>query len=270
MKSGNTCIDSLDKVFTVKPSPDANLAPLDPVCFDVPSVTLNGGTPASGTGLGSGEYSGLGVKNGVFYPQKAGPGLHTITYTFTAANFCTDTAQQQIKVNQSPVIDCMDFEVKKGQNVKLDIKLLSNESANYTYRWSPAEGLDNPNILTPTVLAATKDKTYTLYVENEEGCISTCNVNVSVLPDLDIPNVITPNGDGKNDRWEIPGIEKYPDVEVYVFNRYGDKIFSSKGYVEQWDGTRDGKPVPAATYYFVIKPNKDQLKPYAGAITIIY
>ncbi|MND58724.1 PKD domain protein [compost metagenome] len=270
VKSGNTCIDSLDKVFTVKPSPDANLAPLDPVCFDVPSVTLNGGTPPSGTGIGSGEYSGIGVKNGAFYPQKAGPGLHTITYTFTAANFCKDTAQQQIRVYQSPVIDCMDFEVKKGQSVKLDIKLLSNESDSYTYRWEPAAGLDDPNSLTPTVIAADADKTYRLIVTNKEGCISTCNVHVNVLPDLNIPDVITPNGDGKNDKWEIPGIEKYPDVEVYVFNRYGDKIFSSKGYVEQWDGTRDGKPVPAATYYYVIKPNKDQLKPRAGAITIIY
>ncbi|WP_449441368.1 PKD domain-containing protein [Solitalea longa] len=269
VSTGSTCVDSVTYDFTVKPSPDAALAPLPDVCMDAPSVKLTGGTPVDGVG-GAGSFSGIGVKNGNFYPQKAGPGSHTVTYTFQAANFCTDTAQRQINVNQSPVIDCMDFDVFIGKSVKLDMKLLSKESANYTYKWLPAAGLDDPTSLTPTVLSATADMTYTLYVTNAEGCVSTCNVHVNVLPDLKIPDVITPNGDNVNDKWEIPGIEKYPDVEVYVYNRYGDKIYYSRGYADQWDGSRDGRPVPAATYYYVIKPNKDQLKPRAGAITIIY
>ncbi|MCO4293794.1 PKD domain-containing protein, partial [Solitalea sp. MAHUQ-68] len=269
VSTGSTCVDSIQYDFTVKPSPVVALGPLANICMDVPSVKLTGGSPADGVG-GAGTFSGIGVKNGNFYPQKAGPGLHTVMYTFQAANFCKDTAQQQIRVYESPVIDCMDFDVFIGKSVKLDMKLLSKESASYTYKWLPAAGLDDPTSLTPTVLSATADMTYTLYVTNAEGCVSTCNVHVNVLPDLKIPDVITPNGDNVNDKWDIPGIEKYPDVEVYVYNRYGDKIYYSKGYADQWDGSRDGRPVPPATYYYVIKPNKDQLKPRAGAITIIY
>ena len=71
---------------------------------------------------------------------------------------------------------------------------------------------------------------------------------------FEVPNVFTPNGDGKNDVWNIKGLEIYPDVVVKVFNRWGDLVFeSTTGYTESWDGTYNGTASPSATYYYTIE-----------------
>jgi gliding motility-associated-like protein len=85
-----------------------------------------------------------------------------------------------------------------------------------------------------------------------------------------IHNVITPNGDGKNDKWIITGIENYPENSVMVFNRWGDKIRSFTGYDNQsnsWDGTNwQNDPVPDGTYFYII--NIDRVGKFKGWIYV--
>ncbi len=80
-------------------------------------------------------------------------------------------------------------------------------------------------------------------------------------------NTFTPNGDGMNDTWAIKYIEYYPNCTVNVFNRWGAKVFSSRGYGQQWDGRLSGNPVPTGTYYYVINL-KDGSPPKSGWIAI--
>ncbi|MDP4281925.1 MAG: gliding motility-associated C-terminal domain-containing protein, partial [Bacteroidota bacterium] len=86
----------------------------------------------------------------------------------------------------------------------------------------------------------------------------TATIFISVGPEVNITihNAITPNGDGINDTWIIGGIENYPDNDVLIFNRWGDKVRSYKGYDNSsnvWDGTnRNGDPVPDGTYFYII------------------
>jgi gliding motility-associated-like protein len=69
-----------------------------------------------------------------------------------------------------------------------------------------------------------------------------------------IPNAFSPNGDNINDKWVIPELNLYPNCKVNVYNRYGQPVFSaSNGYSMPWDGTYNGKPLPIATYYYVIE-----------------
>jgi len=73
--------------------------------------------------------------------------------------------------------------------------------------------------------------------------------------DVNIHNVITPNGDGKNDLWEIENLNFYPDVKVEVFDKLGDKIYEQSHYGSPW---WDGGKVPSGVYYYVVdlgKPN---------------
>ena len=72
--------------------------------------------------------------------------------------------------------------------------------------------------------------TYTLTVMGKGGCIESDQVQVLVLKPVLPPNTFTPNGDNKNDRWNIPDLAKYPGVVVTIFNRYGTKIYTSNGY----------------------------------------
>lgn len=79
---------------------------------------------------------------------------------------------------------------------------------------------------------------------------------------------ITPNGDGENDTWQIKDIEAFPDVTVFIYDKYGLNVFKSKqGYIP-WDGTYNGRQLPMGSYYYVIDLH-DGVNVYKGTITII-
>jgi PKD repeat protein len=85
--------------LTINELPSVFLNPLDTVCESVAAFTLTSGTPAGGT------YSGTGVNNGsTFDPSVAGTGNHTITYSFTDGNGCSNSFSQPITVNAKPAV----------------------------------------------------------------------------------------------------------------------------------------------------------------------
>jgi len=88
------------------------------------------------------------------------------------------------------------------------------------------------------------------------------------LSSLNIPNTFTPNGDGINDTWAIPYLEYYPKCTVQIFNRWGQKLFSSVGYPVPWDGKYEGATLPTGAYYYIIDPKNGQTA-LAGSVAII-
>ncbi len=79
-------------------------------------------------------------------------------------------------------------------------------------------------------------------------------------PLLSIPQAISPNGDGLNDRFVIKGLEEYPGSSLTVFNRQGVKIYTTRDYRNDWDGVPDRRHsgnhrVPSGTYYYVLHPS---------------
>jgi len=84
---------------------------------------------------------------------------------------------------------------------------------------------------------------------------------------ISVPNAFSPNGDGINDTWVITHLSAYPGATVQVFNRYGQLVFQSENNSKTWDGTYNGKPLPMATYYYIIDLKNNQKK-LAGSITI--
>jgi gliding motility-associated-like protein len=93
---------------------------------------------------------------------------------------------------------------------------------------------------------------------------------VDTVPDVDIPNAITPNGDGKNDFFVIDNIEKFTKSEFTVFNRWGEILYRSKAYNGQWGGTnQNGEPLAEGTYYYILRLNVDDGKILRGDVTIL-
>ena len=77
---------------------------------------------------------------------------------------------------------------------------------------------------------------------------------VKVSKQLELmPNGFTPNGDGKNDVFRIPPGYSIELTEFSVFDRWGNKIFTTKDAGKGWDGTTNGKKSPSGTYVFFIK-----------------
>ncbi|POY37034.1 hypothetical protein C3K47_08225 [Solitalea longa] len=264
--TGN-CYNSIVKAITIFPSPEVSFkAPFPVVCINSGVYTFTEGQPQTSDF----SYEGDGVTNNSFDPMSAGSGDHLITYKIVDNNGCEGSVEQTISVTQLPQIVCKDYTVIKDVDVSLDVELLNRQNyKNFTYKWSPEIGLSNPNIKNP-ILHPTSNTSYTITVTSPEGCSASCDIEVKVLEKIVIPNVFTPNNDGINDLWVIKGLESFPSVQVFVYNRFGGLVFSSNGYSKPWTGTVNNKYLPPSTYYYVIKPNKQEFPTITGSVTIIY
>lgn len=111
-------------------------------------------------------------------------------------------------------------------------------------------------------------ETFVYTVTSEiDGCIYVDQVEVRIFPAIVPFNAFTPNGDGINDTWEIGNINEWPNAQIVVYSRWGQKVFQATNYDNDWDG--DG--LPSATYYYVIELNPIEFntEPYTGSVTII-
>jgi gliding motility-associated-like protein len=81
-------------------------------------------------------------------------------------------------------------------------------------------------------------------------------------------NIMSPNGDGKNDNWVIKDIELYPENNVTIYDKGGRKVYSKHAYHNEWDGTFSGVPLPQGTYYYMLDLAPG-LTPVKGFITIL-
>ncbi|MBL7726037.1 MAG: gliding motility-associated C-terminal domain-containing protein, partial [Dinghuibacter sp.] len=108
------------------------------------------------------------------------------------------------------------------------------------------------NIPNP-VAQPTVTTTYTVRVTTAQGCTTTDDVKVTVIPYcVKVMEAFTPNGDGKNDLWLITNGNCLASAKVSVYNRYGGKVYESENYKNDWNGTYNGKPVADGTYYYKI------------------
>jgi gliding motility-associated-like protein len=169
-----------------------------------------------------------------------------------------------IVVQPSPVSAGNDITILKGQSTIL------NGVGNGTPIWSPSTGLDSINKFKP-VATPNNSTLYILSVTDLHTCVGTdtvlVTINSAAFSGL-VSNLFTPNGDGINDSWYIQDIQNYPDNEVFVYNIYGNLVYSKKGYTNDWQGTFKGSPLPDGTYYYVLRfDNSDIIS--KGALDIL-
>jgi len=263
--SGDNCSDISTQSITVKATPQIQFDVIPSACVDVGPFQLTEAGILNSL-PGNGLYSGPGISaTGNFSPSTAGAGLHTIRYTFTGSNGCTNFKEQTVKVFPLPAISAgPDRFLLEGGSVAL---LGTATGNNLSFAWSPTANLNNSSIAQPLTNTIT-DITYQLKVTSEDGCSASDDVVVKVLKKPVIPNTFSPNGDGIHDRWEVKYLESYPGASVEIYNRYGQLVFKSVGYDKAWDGTFKGSPLPAATYYYIINP-KNGRQQMAGFVDII-
>jgi gliding motility-associated-like protein len=112
---------------------------------------------------------------------------------------------------------------------------------------------------------------WSVTVTDDLGCKATSDFVVTVLEDKEVQPipVITPNGDGSNDffkikRYLLPG-DQY---ELTIYNRYGNEIYSSSNYQNDWDGKYEGTLVPEGPYYYFLKDKAGN--EWKGPINVVY
>jgi gliding motility-associated-like protein len=195
------------------------------------------------------------------------PGEYNVQLTVTNGAGCVSAPyNSRVVVYLQPVIDAgPSFTVPQGTMITFNPT--ANDSTVLIFRWSPANGLSDPGALRPT-LSAMEDQTYTLTATGQGSCMAADVLQVKVLKPVKVPNVFSPNGDQINDRWEIKNLADYPGSTIEVFNRYGQRVYLSHGYNTAWDGTYQGKLLPPATYYYVIKL-QNGFAPLTGYVVIL-
>lgn len=110
-----------------------------------------------------------------------------------------------------------------------------------------------------------------LYVSHRVGNCESDRTEVNITLGISaalLPNTITPNGDGINDRWNLNWLRYFPKASVQIYNRMGQAVYTFNKNEMYFDGTSRGKCLPVGVYYYIIEPGKD-CKRISGTINII-
>jgi gliding motility-associated-like protein len=240
--NGSTCTDTAFWTLTVLPLPSVIANASSTLICDGQSVTLTGGGSAS-------TYTWTnGVNDGIAFTPTVN---NTYQVTGIDLNGCNSNSTIIVDVyygttaipSVNPRVICIG-----------DTSFLSVIGGSIP-TWSLNS---NPNILS---VAPMSDVSYTYSAVDNNGCVGDIIFNISIdeACAIAVYNGLTPNGDGINDFWIIDNIENYSNNKVYIYNRWGNKVFQTSNYNNAenvWDGKFNGQVVPSGTYFYVIESNE--------------
>jgi gliding motility-associated-like protein len=265
--SDKACESRLLQQAVIYKNPVADFS-VENVCFNTPITLVN--------------KSFINNTETLFYQWTLGDGahssnhelLHTYDYPGTYAikltvssgiGHCLDSMVNTVRIYPWPLIDA-------GENItaSLGYAVQLRASGGEIYHWSPSEGLSATHIADPMATPAQTTQ-YAVEGIDEYGCVNYDSVTVFIINDNRIvpTNLITPDGNGKNDTWIISNIENYPQAVVSLFDMRGQLIFSTDNYQNNWDGRNgNGDALPDGTYYYIISMDNNH-RIYKGSITVL-
>ncbi len=132
----------------------------------------------------------------------------------------------------------------------IELKTFGNRSVYKVISWEPPEMFPDQGGLNQKVKVP-GDMVFTVYAESEDGCPDSASIRLvgrEVPASTIYPSSFTPNGDGNNDYWTP--VRKIDQLEVWVYNRWGECVYYSNESDHKWDGTYKGVKVPAGTYAY--------------------
>jgi gliding motility-associated-like protein len=149
-------------------------------------------------------------------------------------------------------------------SIKLDV---SGATPPYAFQWA------NHSASSEDSLTGLVRGTYTVTIADANNCKRELH---RVIEDLGcvvgIHDIITPNGDGANDKWIIEGLWLYPNNIVQIFDKWGDVVYEKTNYDADWVGQgKSGSPLPDGTYFYLLKLNDPSLPDggiYKGLVMI--
>lgn len=258
--SNFSCMDTATVFVSVNPLPPNTVSASGPLEF------CAGDTLILAAAVGGFDYlwNTADTTNSIFVLTSGNYDV-TITDTLTGCSNASDIIA--VTVFPTPVVFAgNDTTLSLGGSISIN----ALGAGVVSWSWFPNTGLNSASIPNP-VASPLETTTYQLIGTDVNGCTDTDSLTLTVIADYNVTvsNLMTPNGDGYNDRWIVQNLENYPNTQVMVVNREGQVIFESSNYDNNWDGTNKfGKPLNDGTYYYVIKFD-DSDKIYKGSITII-
>jgi len=270
----NAVADSM--VLTIGKTPAASAGNGGVICggnsFQVSNAQAVNYSHIQWTHNGKGTLSGDTTLQPVYTPLKYESGDVVLTMQVYGQIPCSDSlifCRLTITIYTGVTVDAGPEQVIPDSTSTFLSSSVDGGSGNYTYMWEPASLLVNPTKPNTQTQTLTVDTVFFLTVKDLNSiCSGKDSVRVTVKkspppppppPNEDcilVHNVITPNGDGLNDKLNIDCIENYPDNSIQIFTRWGVRVRTFERYdntTVAWDGTNSkGEPMPDGTYYYVL------------------
>jgi gliding motility-associated-like protein len=241
----------------------ANVSLTDAICHNDP-VTLTAINITNAIPLGSTRYqldNNLPITDSIFTNMQAG--WHTIKVS--DARNCVWSSS--LYVSNPPLITLdlgNDKTIHLGDTIRFNPQL--NSYTSVSYAWSSSFGmplyLSCDNCRRPVAIPL-QNITYTATVTDANGCKITDNIDINIIDDYEvyIPNVFTPNNDGKNDLFTAYGGRSVSNIALMqIFDRWGVLIYEAKNlpinsndYKNAWDGTYKDTELNPAVFVYSIK-----------------
>lgn len=260
------------KLVEIYPKPTADLTYENPCAMDTTKFSDASGIS---TGTVSNFFWDYGDGDVVVYISNpmhiyTNDGIYNVQMIAISDQGCKDTINKSVTVHPEPIIE---FQYSRDtvffEGDSLTISLSSNFP---TIIWSSDLWTTNREIDSITIGTTSS---YSVYIVDKNGCAKRKSTDILVMPQNDLVSldILTPNDDNINDEWVIKNLEAFEKVEVFVYNRYGEEVYSNLAYHNDWEGTYEGNPLPEGTYYYImtIVDNYDSKngKTYKGAISIL-
>ena len=217
----------------------------------------------------SGTFTSYAWSNGANTPTIIidEPGDYNVTVI--AANGCELKASQSITRLPSPEVTLTATPeiIDEGQSVQLEATGLE------TFTWTPSETLSDATVANPIAIPFSS-VTYTLTGRDINNCMGTASVDVTVrgeaiVKKLKPENFFSPNQDLFSPYWKVEKIDEYPQCSVAIYDDKGVKVFDAKPYMNDWDGSFNGKKLPDGVYYYIIRCEGEESAPRSGSITML-
>ncbi len=243
--NSNGCMHKDSTTLIINPSPSATTSLANATICAGDSIQLAAGGGTTYLWSPSRGLSGTNLSNPKASPAKTTAYIVKVSNQFA----CSDTAGTIVNVIQRPFATAgPDKSILKGQSVQLGGVLQGQQN----FSWSPPLYINDIHAEHP-IVTPPADMVYILNVAPGFGCGSSSDsVLVKVYNDIYIPNAFSPNGDGLNDTWSIPGLDNFNGYELRVYNRYGQVVFQNKIAGQKWDGTFKSKLLPIGAYCYIL------------------
>ncbi len=163
-----------------------------------------------------------------------------------------DTLMTTVEVNELPLVA-----IKKSNDIDcFNRKVQLSANGGLSYQWSPLSGLSNGTIGNP-VVSPGASTTYYVTVTDRNGCSNVDSIKVFVNYNVNqnsyqVPNAFTPNGDGKNDCFGVVSWGDVEQLQLSVYNRWGERVFYTTNSSECWDGTYKNVPQNSGAFVFLV------------------
>ena len=275
--NGGSCPVSTDQVtITIVDQPTVALAGQDQTICETSEVRLQANSVETNeNGLwsgGDGQFStSVSDPEAVYSLSDVDKALGSTTLMWTIDNGVCPVSSDQviITIDKQPTtaIAGDDQTVEEGTEAQLGATSLISGAGSWSGGIGTFSDVNDPKA---TYLPGVDELNAVLVWTTSNGLCPTSSdeLRINVIRPIRIPNAFTPNGDGDHDDWNISGIETYSSAWLQVFNRWGNLIFEEMGTIKPWDGTRNGKDMPVATYYYVLNLG-DGTTEFSGNVTVI-